>query len=78
MRIIEKYTNTDIVVVDTELQIGSMVDDCRVVGTDDDLQILYDQGYKEAFHFRLLLILVVELEYQRSLIQEPLLNMIVA
>ena len=45
----EKYASTDVVVVDPKLQIGSMVDDCRVVGTDGDLQILYDQGYKEAF-----------------------------
>lgn len=44
-----KYANIYIGVVDPSLHIGSKVDGCRVVGTDEDLQILYDQGYKEAF-----------------------------
>ena len=39
----------DIVLVDTEEQVGKSIQGCLVVGTDEDLERLYQQGYTYAF-----------------------------
>lgn len=39
----------DIVLVDTKEQVGKSIQGCLVVGTDEDLERLYQQGYTYAF-----------------------------
>ena len=45
----DKGRGVDSVIVDPKLKLGNVVYGCRVVGTDDDLRVLFEQGYKESF-----------------------------
>lgn len=46
---VDKNIFSDIVIVDSIDKVGDFVDGVLIAGTDDDLQRLFDEGYKNAF-----------------------------